>query len=104
MSNGWYGFDLDGTLTIHGTLIPIPKMVNRVKRYLRLGREVRIVTARAGDPDLIPEIEQWSENVFGVVLQVTDKKDFGMIRLWDDRAVGVIMNTGERADGLEDDD
>jgi hypothetical protein len=31
---------------------------------------------------------------------VTREKDFAMIELWDDRAVQVVTNTGERADGL----
>jgi hypothetical protein len=28
-------------------------------------------------------------------LEVTCVKDFAMIELWDDRAVGVLMNTGQ---------
>ena len=35
----------------------------------------------------------------GVALDVTNVKDFGMVELWDDRAVSVGLNTGMRLDG-----
>ena len=53
MTRGWIGVDLDGTLARHdGNQSkrigePIPAMVERVKMWLREGREVRLVTARA---------------------------------------------------------
>ena len=53
MTRGWIGVDLDGTLATHDGKrsqrigAPIPAMVERVKMWLREGREVRIVTARA---------------------------------------------------------
>lgn len=40
-------------------------------------------------------IERWTEQHLGVRLSVTHEKDFGMIELWDDRAVRVRANTGE---------
>ena len=50
---GWIGVDLDGTLAhydewrgVEHIGAPIPRMVERVKDWLQLGIEVRIVTAR----------------------------------------------------------
>lgn len=106
---GWHGVDLDGTLAEdHGwfgmTHIgrPIEPMVARVKQWLADGEEVRIVTARMGHPD--PEkrevgrlaIRRWCLEHIGEALEVTNAKDFAMIDLWDDRAVTVEFNTGQR--------
>ena len=130
MSNGWIGVDLDGTLAeYHGWVNtfhigdPIPKMVNRVKKWIAQGYDVRIFTARVDgggaaskmgvDPDVVAKyenvaaitemIEKWCEKHIGFKLPVTNKKDYAMIELWDDRCVQIIKNTGERADGkLED--
>ncbi len=114
--DGWIGVDLDGTLaTYQGwqgiTAIgePIQRMVDRVKLWVREGRDVRIFTARVGPqsrsedelPATIAAIEAWCEEHIGVRLPVTCQKDFGMIELWDDRCVQVIPNTGTRADGGE---
>ncbi len=106
--SGWIGVDLDGTLAhydgfVGGTVIgkPIPLMVERVKRWLEEGREVRIFTARISheDPDdkrLIEiAIKRWCVLHLGEALAVTNVKDFGMVELYDDRAVQVIPNTGE---------
>jgi len=78
---------------------PVPRMANRVRAWLEAGRDVRIFTARAGVPEQIPPIESWCMRHFGRALPVTDRKDFGMVELWDDRCVQVIANTGLRADG-----
>lgn len=55
MSNGWIAVDFDGTLAHYGTWVgpdhlgePIAPMVERVKRWLTEGHEVRIFTARVG--------------------------------------------------------
>ena len=107
---GWIGVDLDGTLAKYGDWQgelhigePIPAMVERIKNWLRCGIEVRIFTARvnaAGRQDVPVEvgrssIEDYTELLFGVRLKVTNEKDFGMIELWDDRAIRVRANTGE---------
>jgi hypothetical protein len=113
ISRGWIGVDLDGTLahyddnTYDGTFIgaPIPKMLERVKQWVANGWEVRIVTARVApchNRDIkvgILNIQGWLISNGLPPLEVTCTKDHGMIELWDDRAVGVIPNTGERADG-----
>src|SRR5262245_15578418 len=119
--SGWIGVDLDGTLAHYGNFIgvehigePIAPMVQRVKAWLAEGREVRIFTARVdgGDAALIGGnkdgeqfrdvqrvveiIQAWCEKHIGQKLPVTNKKDYGMIELWDDRAVQVVMNRGIR--------
>lgn len=105
MGQGWIGVDLDGTLAEHKHLPdykigkPIPAMVERVKRWLAEGKEVRIVTARVArgwDPraDNWRATSQWTVDTFGQQLEVTAEKDPDMIELWDDRAVQVIRNTG----------
>ena len=110
---GWIGVDLDGTLAQHGEDWdgisigePVPKMVQRVKAWLLEGKKVKIVTARVYAP--LEEayaqtiaIESWCCKHLGLRLPVTCSKDYRMIELWDDRAIQVVKNTGERADGKE---
>lgn len=45
--------------------------------------------------DALTPIENWCLKHIGKKLPVTNIKDFGMIELWDDRAVQVVPNTGE---------
>ena len=119
--NGWIGVDLDGTLAEYhgwngGVGKPIARMVERVKRWIADGIEVRIMTARVSngggfseeskrdaDGAFVSEqrvlIQEWCKEHLGVVIPVTHEKDFRMVELWDDRAVQVIPNTGLRADG-----
>lgn len=119
---GWIGVDLDGTLAeYHGWVNtfhigkPIQPMVIRVKQWLAEGIEVRIFTARVDgggaaskmgiDPETVQRyenvqaitemIEAWCIEHIGVKLVVTNKKDYGMIELWDDRCVQVVPNTGK---------
>lgn len=100
---GWIGVDLDGTLAQgHNISIgpPVEKMVARVKKWLDEGKEVRIVTARADDGEPMRRaIAAWCIYHIGKELPITNKKDYSMVELWDDRAVQVVPNTGERADG-----
>jgi hypothetical protein len=127
--SGWIGVDFDGTLATYGTWAgadhvgePIAPMVERVKRWLAEGREVRIFTARISgldkcftiemqptigyDGELVVDrdsdaakalhaIRAWCRQHIGQVLPITNVKDYGMIELWDDRAVQVRANTGE---------
>ena len=111
--NGWIGVDLDGTLARYDGWKgaehigePIPSMLERVTRWLSTGQEVRIFTARVwtdGTPERTAEatrageiIANWCFEHIGMVLPITCVKDFGMIELWDDRAVRVPANSGER--------
>lgn len=115
----WIGVDLDGTLAEHHGWVaidyigpPITPMVERVKAWLAEGKDVRIFTARVdggavalnmGNPagELCKDVERirsmiqdWTEKHLGVRLPVTNEKDYGMVELWDDRAVRVVLNTG----------
>lgn len=117
MSEGWIGVDFDGTLAHYDQWTawnkfgaPLLPMVVRVKRWLKEGREVRIVTARVrpegGDFECMTTkeridnvkikaaIEQWCIQYIGQRLEVTCCKDLHMIELWDDRAIQMISNTG----------
>ncbi len=109
---GWRGVDLDGTLAFYDGWKgighigePIPKMLERVKGWLAKGELVAIVTARVALPGERVQarvaIEAWCLKYLGQVIPVTHTKNFGMFELWDDRAVQIIPNTGERADGRE---
>lgn len=99
---GWIGVDLDGTLAeYHGWKpgnpsigAPIPAMVSRVLDWCNAGKDVRIFTARASAPELIPDVIAWCKEHLGRELPVTNVKDFSMIELYDDRAIQVEMNTG----------
>ena len=106
MLRGWIGVDFDGTLATYNKGMapelgkPIPKMVERVKKWLHKGIEVRIVTARASHPSFTEAdrtaMSVWCLNHVGQVLPIQCHKDYDMIELWDDRAVQVESNTGER--------
>ena len=113
MAGEWVGVDLDGTLAFFepvpdwdGSIgAPIPKMVERVKRWLCLGMDVRIVTARVAEVDGITDgprgvekqrrlIRAWCLQHLGAELPITAAKDYHMRELWDDRVVQVFPNTG----------
>lgn len=103
--------DLDGTLAeYHGWIgpehigKPVPAMLERVKKWIAEGVEVRIFTARVSvgeseDPTFAESqrslIAEWCKKHVGAELRVTNKKDFACIEIWDDRAIQVVMNTGE---------
>jgi hypothetical protein len=100
---GWIGVDLDGTLAeYHGWKgpehigPPVDRMVRRIKAWLDDGESVRIFTARAADSENLPFIKDWLKQTGLPGLEITDKKDFGCKEIWDDRAVRVQTNTGER--------
>lgn len=101
--------DFDKTLAFYDTWEknganlghPIPAMVERIKRWLSKGQEVRIFTARASsnnprrDSD-VKKIQGWCTEFLGQPLPITNEKDFETIAIWDDRAVTVEPNTGWR--------
>lgn len=99
--------DLDGTLATYTTWQgedhigdPIPLMVNRVKRWLREGKEVKIFTARlaaSSQPDrTVSIIQSWCRQHIGKALPVTNVKDQFCEAIWDDRAFRVTRNTGRQ--------
>jgi hypothetical protein len=73
---------------------PVPLMMRRVRQWLDRGLRVKIMTARAGDPVGVAATQAWLKANGLPELEVTDKKDFGMIELWDDRAIQVVQNRG----------
>jgi hypothetical protein len=101
VDKGWIGVDLDGTLALYhgwradgGVGAILPPMKYRVQRWLAQGREVRIFTARASQPEQVKIVQDWLEANGLPRLPVTNVKDLAMIELWDDRAVQVEINTG----------
>ena len=114
MSNGWIGVDLDGTLahydswTHHTNIgVPIQPMVNRVREWLVDGQTVKIFTARMSVTDdtmreeIAEAIREWTYKYIGQALEATCAKDLNMLELWDDRAVQVVYNTGERVGNVK---
>ncbi len=115
---GWIGVDLDGTLAFHTSENwdyphigpPILPMVNRVKGWLKDGKDVRIVTARVSADEAFggkesadgnrEHIKAWCLTWLNRELPITCSKDGHMIELWDDRCVQVMTNLGEPVDGM----
>lgn len=119
----WLGVDFDRTLAVglkeeeHPEMYangetgePIQAMVDKVKKELASGREVRIVTARVwtdGSRKRNEEAEKnretlaaWCERHLGQELPVTCEKDPWMDELWDDKCRRVTRDTGEFADSI----
>jgi len=108
MKNGyesWIGIDFDGTLAHHesGDMSlgePIYDMVNFVLELIDDDETVKIMTARVGSDSEEENAEQerliraWCLEHLGFTLDVTCKKDPGMVALYDDRAYHVVKNTG----------
>lgn len=95
MYDGWKGVDHIGE--------PIPKMLAKVQQHLANGELVKIFTARVNTDDMPGDennqvvrnvIQSWCLKHIGMVLSITCVKDYGMIQLYDDRAIQIIPNTG----------
>lgn len=99
-SKNWIGVDLDGTLAKraggNGRPIgaPVQAMVDRVNKWLEDGREVRIFTARAGDPKEVRRIKAWLRDNDLPALKITNIKSLAMTEFWDDRAIRVEVDKG----------
>ena len=100
----WVGVDFDRTLCTYdgewreGRIVgdPIAPMVERVRRWLAAGVDVRIFTARANQEDQHAQIEAWCLAHLGRFLPVTATKDWRMVEAWDDAMVSVERGTGRR--------
>ncbi len=97
----WIGMDLDGTLahqdrnaTYDKVGEPVPAMMTLVRKMIRSGVRVKIFTARAQDPEQLPIIRQWLRENHLPELEITNVKDYNMLRLYDDRCIQVEKNTG----------
>lgn len=104
--------DLDGTLATYDHFRgaefigdPIPEMVDKVKQELAAGSEVWIFTARIAPADNeaqgqldimagMAAITKWCQQVFGVILPITYRKNRRFTEMWDDRGRQVYPNTG----------
>lgn len=108
--NGYIAVDFDKTLATYDHYRgsnkfgdPIPKMVNRIKKWLAEGKTVKIMTARVSNVNHDREeiiktrkaLEEWCLKHFGQKLEITCEKDFAMEVLYDDRAIGVVPNKGD---------
>jgi hypothetical protein len=98
--NGWIGVDFDGTIAKYdgwndGKIgEPIALMLDFVKKLISDGAKVKIFTARASDPMMIPPIKEWCKKHGLPDIEITNVKDPDMVKLYDDRATKVIPNTG----------
>lgn len=98
----WIGVDLDGTLARYSGWRgldhigkPVPVMLARVNHWLAEGYTVKIFTARASEGEKgIAPVKKWLAENGLPDLEVTNRKDFAMVELWDDRAIQVVANTG----------
>lgn len=100
----WVGIDFDGTLS--GTNNPghfeppyplgepIVSMLEMVKSLLSAGVTVKIFSARACEPENIPIVQDWTEKHGLGRLEVTNIKDYRLIRFYDDRAIQICPNLG----------
>lgn len=103
--------DLDGTLA-HYTGFkgpdvigePVEEMVEKVKERMTAGDKVVIFSARVADGNDYQSmldstmaeiaINAWCQKVFGKTLPITACKQRFADEFWDDRAKGVVANTG----------
>lgn len=100
----WIGVDLDGTLARddqpghfeppYPLGEPIPEMVALVRSLLEAGVTVKIFSARACEPESVPLIQAWTEKHGLGRLEVTNQKDYNLIRYYDDRAIQMVANRG----------
>jgi hypothetical protein len=101
LSKTWIGVDLDGTLayydessSIQEVGEPIPAMLALVKKMINNEIRVKIFTARATDPEQLPIIRKWLKANGLPELEITNIKDYYMLKLYDDRCIQVEKNTG----------
>jgi hypothetical protein len=100
----WVGVDLDGTLSRTDNPghfeppfplgDPVLPMLEMVKSLLAAGVTVKIFSARACEPENIPIIQDWARKHGLGKLEVTNQKDFNLIRFYDDRAIQICPNLG----------
>lgn len=101
LNKGWVGFDFDGTLCQfpYPDGLPYgpnqPKMVGILRNFIAAGAAVKIVTARASDPYTRASVNDWLRKNDFPAIPITDKKDWTMLALFDDRAITVDPITGE---------
>jgi hypothetical protein len=103
----WVGFDLDGTLSRTDNVghfsppyplgEPVPHMLATARSLLQAGVKVKIFSARACEAANVPLVQAWAEKHGLGRLEVTNSKDFDLIRFYDDRAIQILPNEGRSA-------
>lgn len=95
--------DLDGTLAHapRGAFdpthigLPVQPMLNRVRKWLSEGKDVRIFTARADKPESVKAIRAWLDNLgLQAITEITNQKDYNTAEIYDDRAITIIRDMG----------
>lgn len=84
--DGWKGVDHIGE--------PIPRMVDAVWNAHSKGHKVVLFTARANDKESITHIFEWLALNNIPITEITHIKRKEFTHFWDDRALGVVANTG----------
>ena len=104
----WTGFDLDGTLAeydgwkgIEHIGKPIKPMCDLIRKLNSEGKRVKILTARVAprkdgeDASRARQyVRKWCVENLGFVPDITHEKDSCMDKLYDDRVMQVIPDTG----------
>ena len=75
-------------------------MIALVKSLLQAGVTVKIFSARACEPESIPVVQAWTEKHGLGRLEVTNRKDYNLIRFYDDRAIQMVPNRGKSVRSL----
>jgi hypothetical protein len=106
----WVGVDFDGTLARDDAPghfdppyplgEPIPHMLAMVRSLQQAGVQVKIFSARACEPESVPVIQEWAEKHGLGRMEVTNSKDFELVRFFDDRALQVLPNQGRTVRSL----
>lgn len=106
--------DLDSTLAHYESWsgpydigAPIKPMVERIKKLIKEGKEVKIFTARVSDEGPYGTrprhelektrevIRKWCKTHLGKELDITNKKTFHTVQIIDDRCLQIVPNTGQ---------
>jgi hypothetical protein len=95
----WIGFDLDGTLSRtdnpghfeppYPIGEPFSEMIAVVNALKTAGVQVKIFTARACEPGNVPLVKAWAQKHGLGDVEVTHKKDYDLLRFYDDRAIQI---------------
>ena len=56
---------------------------------------VKIFSARACEPEMIPVVQAWAEKHGLGRLEVTNQKDYNLIRFYADRGIQIVHNGGK---------
>lgn len=93
---------------------PIPEMLEKVKKAIESGANVRIFTARVypgadyeralNATKSFVAIAKWCEKYLGEIIPIECMKSYEIDEIWDDRARQVVKNTGMFLDELSEEE